>query len=78
LAVLRLIAKRAQRTDADCRSRLQRFAQLVEQAGILDGDHGLAGEAGEQRDLLVREGTNFLTKDGNDSNELIVFRRAVS
>src|SRR6202022_673577 len=47
-------------------------AQLVEQAGILDGDHGLAGEISEQRDLLVREETNFLTKDGNDSNELIV------
>jgi hypothetical protein len=26
---------------------LQRFAQLIEQAGVLDGDDGLAGEIGE-------------------------------
>jgi hypothetical protein len=34
---------------------LQRFAELVEQAGVLDGDDGLAGEARHQLDLLVRE-----------------------
>ena len=32
---------------------LQRFAQLVEQPRVLDGDDGLRGEVGEQLDLLV-------------------------
>jgi hypothetical protein len=59
---------------------LQRFTQivraltqLVEQPSILDGDDGLAGEIGEQGDLLVGERTNFLAIDDDDSNELIVF-----
>ena len=34
---------------------LQRFAQLVEQAGVLDGDDGLVGESLQHRKLLVRE-----------------------
>ncbi len=36
---------------------LQRFAQLVEQARILDRDDGLGGEILDQFDLLVGEGT---------------------
>ena len=34
---------------------LQRLAQLVEQAGVLDGDDGLRGEVLDQLDLLVGE-----------------------
>ena len=34
---------------------LQRFAQLVEQAGVLDGDDGLPCEILDQLDLLVGE-----------------------
>src|SRR5262245_60616405 len=51
---------------------LQRFAQLIEQACVLDRNDGLGGEVRDQLDVLVGEGTDFLTKDGNDSNELIV------
>src|SRR5262249_46025592 len=47
---------------------LERFAQLVEQARILDGDDGLAGEALYQLDLLVGKGTNLLTVNGKDAN----------
>ena len=34
---------------------LQRLAQLVEQARVLDGDDGLLGEIAHKLDLLVRE-----------------------
>src|SRR5262245_40699421 len=34
---------------------LQRFAQLIKQPGVLDGDHRLVGERGQQLDLLVGE-----------------------
>ena len=44
---------------------LQRLAQLVEQARILDGDDGLRGEILDQLDLLVRERTYFLAIDGD-------------
>ena len=47
-------------------------AQFVEQPRVLDGDDGLAGEIGEQRDLFIREGTNFLTEDRDDPNQFIV------
>src|SRR5262249_34557528 len=33
----------------------QRFAQLVEQASVLDGDDGLVGERHGQSNLLIRE-----------------------
>ena len=42
---------------------LQRFAQLVEQAGVLDGDDGLVGEVLQQRNLLVGERPHFLAVD---------------
>src|SRR5262245_45383254 len=38
-----------------CRLLLQRFAQLVEQAGILDGDDGLRCEVFHQLNLLIGE-----------------------
>ena len=34
-------------------------AQLVEQAGVLDGDDGLGGEVLDQLDLLVGERAHF-------------------
>src|SRR5262249_52624780 len=52
---------------------LQRLLQLVEQPRILDGDDGLGGEICHQLNLLVREGTSFLTIDGDGSNQFIVF-----
>ena len=39
---------------------LQRLAQLVEQAGILDGDDGLLREILHQLDLLVGERPHLL------------------
>ena len=44
------------------------FAELVEQAGVLDGDDGLGGEMLHQLDLFVGERTNFLSveKDSAD------------
>ena len=58
---------------------LQRFgeivgalAQLVEQPGILDGDDGLTGEARQQFDLLVGEGTNLLAIDGDRADQLVL------
>ena len=38
---------------------LQRFAQLVEQPRVLDGDDGLCGEILDQFDLLVGERAYF-------------------
>ena len=42
---------------------LQRLAELVEQAGILDGDDGLRGEIRDQPDLLVGERIHVLPID---------------
>src|SRR6516164_7284136 len=52
---------------------LQRFAQLVEQPRVLDGDDGLGGEIGQQRDLLVAEGTNLLVVYDDRTDQLIFF-----
>ena len=41
----------------------QRFTQLVEQPGVLDGDDGLRGEALDQFNLFIRERPDFLTKE---------------
>src|SRR6516162_8447215 len=53
---------------------LQRLAQFVEQAGVLDRDDGLGGEICHQLNLFVREGANFLTKDRDGSNQVIVLK----
>src|SRR5262245_49271994 len=42
---------------------LQRLAQLVEQAGVLDGDDGLGGEILNQIGLLGGEGADFMPID---------------
>src|ERR1043166_5752151 len=38
---------------------LERFAQFIEQACVLDGNHRLVGEGGHQFDLLVGKGLNL-------------------
>src|SRR5262249_46466584 len=48
------------------------FAQLVEQARVLDGNHGLLRKIAYQLDLLIGEGTDFLAIDANDSKELLL------
>src|ERR1700730_5292731 len=48
-----------------CRLLLQRFAQLVKQSRVLDGDHCLRGEIFDQLDLLVGKRVSFLSIDGD-------------
>ena len=48
------------------------FAQFVQQSRIFDGDDGLAGEARDQRDLLVGKGTNFLAVHGEITDQFVV------
>ncbi len=49
---------------------LERLAQLVEQTGVLDRDDGLAGEGGEQLDLLVSERPNVHATDQDHSDRI--------
>src|SRR5262245_53637572 len=51
---------------------LQRLAQLIEQARVLDGYDGLAGEILDQFDLLVGERADLLTIDGDRADQLIL------
>src|SRR5215831_16610559 len=51
---------------------LQRLAQLVEQARVLDGDDGLGGEIAHQLDLLVGERPYLLAVDGNGAEQLVL------
>src|SRR6516225_3798924 len=48
---------------------LKRFAQLVEQARVLDGDDRLGGEVLDQLDLLVGERLNLLVIDVDGANQ---------
>ena len=50
---------------------LQRFAQLVEQARVLDRDDGLGSEVFDQFDLLVGERTDLLAIDGDRADQLV-------
>src|SRR5262249_30144900 len=50
---------------------LQRLAELVEEARVLDGDDGLVGEVLDQLDLPVGERTDLLTINGDGADELI-------
>src|SRR5262249_23615237 len=75
------LARRAADDTEDLRSRglllqclaqiICTLAQLVEQARVLDGDDCLRREVRNQRDLLVGEGANFLTINGDGSNQLV-------
>ena len=49
---------------------LQRLAQLVEQAGVLDRDDGLGGEVLHQLDLLVGERAHLLAVDDDGADQL--------
>src|SRR6266700_6429942 len=55
-----------------CGLLLQRFAQLVEQACVLDGDDGLRGEVCYQLDLLVGEGAYLLAVYANSADKLVL------
>ena len=44
--------------------------QLVEQAGVLDGDDGLGGEVRDQLDLLVGKGPHLLAINGDSADQL--------
>src|SRR5262245_201113 len=52
---------------------LQRLAQLVEQARVLDGDDGLGSEALDQLDLLVGEWADLLAEDGDSADQFTLF-----
>src|ERR1700732_2958301 len=47
-------------------------AQFVEQAHVLDGDHGLGSEALDQLDLLLRERAHLLAIDHDHPDQLIL------
>src|SRR5262249_40828506 len=51
---------------------LQRLAQFVEQAGILNGNDGLGGEVLEQLDLFVGERPHLLTKNDDRTHQRVV------
>ena len=51
---------------------LERFAQLVEQPRVLDGDDGLRGEVLDQLDLLVGEWPHLLAVDGDRADQLVI------
>src|SRR5579862_1244274 len=48
--------------------------QLVQQARVLDGDHGLGGEILQQSNLPVGERMNFLAVDEDYANQHIVLK----
>src|SRR5215471_4964823 len=52
---------------------LQRLAQLVEQARVLDGDDGLAGEISNKVNLLLVERTDLLAVNAERTNQLVLF-----
>ena len=49
---------------------LQRFAKLVEQPCVLDGDDRLLGEVAQQLDLLVSERADLLSIDHDCADQL--------
>src|SRR5207247_1490145 len=49
---------------------LQRFAKLVEQPGVLDGNDSLGGEVLDQLDLFVAEGAHLLAENRNRTDQL--------
>src|SRR5215472_4362153 len=52
---------------------LQRLPQLVEQARVLDGDDGLAGEISNKVNLLLVERTDLLAVNAERTNQLVLF-----
>jgi hypothetical protein len=64
---LRHFTERAQLADRSAKL-VGALAQLIEQPRVLDGNHGLGGEARNQRNLFVGEGADFLAEhaEGTD------------
>ena len=60
-------------SSSDCAQIVGALAQLVQQPGIFDGDHGLGGEALHQCDLLFGERTHLLAEDGGCMPTDLVF-----
>ena len=48
--------------------------QFVEQPGVLNSDDGLGGEVLHKLDLLVGKGTNFLARQGERTDEFVLFK----
>ena len=49
---------------------------LVEQADVLDGDHGLIGKGPEQRDFVVRKRSHLLAADQERAERAFLRERA--
>src|SRR5262245_58382199 len=54
---------------------LERLAQLVEQACILDRNHRLPGEVADQLDLLVGERAHLLAIDPERADQVVVLEQ---
>ena len=54
---------------------LERFAQLVEQPRVLDGDHGLISKRPYQRNLLVRKGPYLPPPNSDSSHQIPVVQK---
>src|SRR5262249_17731044 len=52
---------------------LQRFAQLIKQPRVLDGDDGLGSEIGYQLDLLLAEWLHLPAIDADRTDQLVFF-----
>jgi hypothetical protein len=57
-----------------CSLLLQRLAQLVEQAGVLDGDDSLLGKIAHQLDLLLCEGSHLLAVNSDCTDDLVILQ----
>jgi hypothetical protein len=53
---------------------LQRFAQFIQQASVLDGNHCLFGKITQKLDLLVDKGVNLLTVNVNHADQFVFFK----
>ena len=70
---LRDFAERAQFADRAAKL-VGALAQFAEQPRILDGDDGLRGEVGDQRDLLVGKRTDFLAVQGERTDQFVLLQ----
>src|SRR5262249_6089783 len=48
----------------------ERFTKLIEQAHVLDGDHGLVSEGLDQLNLLLTEAPRLITNNSKDADDL--------
>ena len=68
---LRYFAERAQFLDRAAKL-IGALTQVVQQAGILDGDDRLVGEILQQLDLLVGERPDFLAVSADHADQFIL------